>query len=610
MKKITFLVLLLFILMNIQAQDYLISFSGTGASTSVTSVKVENLTQGTNLTLAGNQVLHLRGSITAISEVSINQINGISFYPNPMEDFAFMEFDVPVGCSSRIELFDLSGRTIIATQQVLQPGRQSFKISGLGSGVYIARVNASNFFYSGKLISNKIAGSYAEIAWQETRPQKIITNTLKNASSEIYMQYNEGDVLKFTATDGEHSRVLVYRITQNGNILFPFYKCVDKDNRNYATVKLGNQIWMAENLAYLPAVNPATVGSYTQPFYYVYGYEGTNVATAKATPNYTTYGVLYNWPAAKAACPQGWHLPTDGEWGDLIGYLGGYFAAGKMKETGITHWLSPNTGAKNWSGFSGLPGGWRNSDKNFNRMGFSGCWWSSTEYDTHYAWYRDLYYNDEMVGWDYNRSKDFGVSVRCVKNPTLTTAGASSTASNVARCGGNVIFDGGTTVSVRGVCWNTTGNPTTADNKTTDGSGTGSFASNLTGITSNTKYYIRAYATNSLETYYGNQVTFTTLNTNQGVTDIEENIYKIVKIGDQIWLAENLKTTKYQDGTAIPNVAVAATWEGLTTGAYCWYNNNETDNKKTYGALYNWYAINTGKLCPTGWHVPSDAEWI
>lgn len=93
------------------------------------------------------------------------------------------------------------------------------------------------------------------------------------------------------------------------------------------------------------------------------------------------------------------------------------------------------------------------------------------------------------------------------------------------------------------------------------------------------------------------------------VTDIDGNVYKTVAIGTQTWMAENLKTTKYSDGSQIPNVTAKSQWDNLTTDAYCWYNNDASTYKAAYGALYNWYAVNTGKLCPTGWHVPSDTEW-
>ena len=92
------------------------------------------------------------------------------------------------------------------------------------------------------------------------------------------------------------------------------------------------------------------------------------------------------------------------------------------------------------------------------------------------------------------------------------------------------------------------------------------------------------------------------------ITDIDGNTYKTVTIGTQTWMAENLKVTKYNDGIAIPNVTDDTAWSELTTGALCDYDNTPS-NSETYGKLYNWHAVNTGKLCPTGWNVPSDAEW-
>jgi uncharacterized protein (TIGR02145 family) len=92
------------------------------------------------------------------------------------------------------------------------------------------------------------------------------------------------------------------------------------------------------------------------------------------------------------------------------------------------------------------------------------------------------------------------------------------------------------------------------------------------------------------------------------VKDVDGNWYQTVKIGDQWWMAENLRTTKYNDRTDIPLVIEGATWIGLTTPAYCWYDNDANANADIYGALYNWYAVNTGKLCPTGWHVPKENE--
>ncbi len=93
------------------------------------------------------------------------------------------------------------------------------------------------------------------------------------------------------------------------------------------------------------------------------------------------------------------------------------------------------------------------------------------------------------------------------------------------------------------------------------------------------------------------------------VKDKDGNTYKTIVIGTQTWMAENLRTTKYNDGTAIPLVTDNASWTNITTPGYCWYDNNQAANGNTYGALYSWYTVETGDLCPTGWHVPTDAEW-
>jgi uncharacterized protein (TIGR02145 family) len=171
---------------------------------------------------------------------------------------------------------------------------------------------------------------------------------------------------------------------------------------------------MAENMAYLPEVSPSSSGSYTEPRYYVYDYQGTDVAAAKNNKNYATYGVLYNWPSALAACPPGWHLPSDAEWTALSDYLGGKeVSGGKMKETGTAHWLSPNTGATNESGFSTLPGGNREPDGFFG-LGFMAMFWSSSvSENTSFAWDRLLSLKDDGVSRD-GHLKNNGFSVRCL----------------------------------------------------------------------------------------------------------------------------------------------------------------------------------------------------
>lgn len=188
--------------------------------------------------------------------------------------------------------------------------------------------------------------------------------------------------------------------------------------------------------------------------------------------------------------------------------------------------------------------------------------------------------------------------------PILTTSQLTSLTSNSAWCGGTILSDGGDIVKNRGVCWSTHFNPTVYDNHTSDGEGTGSFKSNITGLIAGSHYYIRAYATNSAGTAYGNGIIFT-----PPLTDIEGNLYSTVTIGEQVWIRENLKTTKFNDNTDIPFVTDNVTWINLYTPACSWYNNNNSFNDNNYGVLYNWFAVNTGKLCPVGWHVPNEDEW-
>ena len=193
--------------------------------------------------------------------------------------------------------------------------------------------------------------------------------------------------------------------------------------------------------------------------------------------------------------------------------------------------------------------------------------------------------------------------------PVLTTGNLYSITPTTAYCGGDITNDGGATVTARGVCWSTTQNPTIADSKTTDGTGTGTFTSAITGLTATTTYYVRAYATNSAGTSYGDELSFKTYTGT--VPDIDGNVYNTVTIGTQVWMAENLKTTKYRNGDLIGTTTPATLdISGESYTKYQWaYDGNES-NVATYGRLYTWYAVtDTRNVCPTGWHVPTDAEW-
>jgi uncharacterized protein (TIGR02145 family) len=194
--------------------------------------------------------------------------------------------------------------------------------------------------------------------------------------------------------------------------------------------------------------------------------------------------------------------------------------------------------------------------------------------------------------------------------PQVSTTTISNIQNNTAQSGGTISSDGGSSVTVRGVCWSTSPGPTVAlSNKTTNGSGSGTFNSSITGLQPSTTYYIRAYATNGVGTGYGQQLTFTTLAAGQ-FTDIDGNIYDTIAIGTQVWMKQNLKVSKYRNGDPIPTNLNNTTWQNTTSGAYAIYNNTAS-NDSIYGKLYNWYAVADSRgLCPTGWYVPGDAELL
>ena len=212
--------------------------------------------------------------------------------------------------------------------------------------------------------------------------------------------------------------------------------------------------------------------------------------------------------------------------------------------------------------------------------------------------------------------------------PTVVTTNISNVTSNSAVSGGNIMSDGGSPVSARGIVWSTIPNPTVSlSTITNNGNGLGIFSSPLNGLVSKSTYYARAYATNSVGTGYGNEISFTTSDITNvmgipctgtpTVKDIDGNSYNTVQIGTQCWTKENLRVSKYRDGSIIPldesggttGNSSAQIWSIRSMGARTVFGHNPA-NLALLGYLYNWYAISDPKgLCPSAWHVPSDAEW-
>ena len=224
--------------------------------------------------------------------------------------------------------------------------------------------------------------------------------------------------IEVSKTDGTQEKILISAIdsirlvsnTTTGT-------ATDIDGNVYSTVAIGTQVWLKENLRVtkyndgttIPLVTDATAWGNLTTAGYCWHNDDMNTYG-------TTYGALYNWYTVNTAklCPTGWHVPSDTAWTTLETYLGGssVAAGGKLKETGTTHWLSPNTGATNSSGFTALPGGYRFNYGTYDSIGNFGLWWSSTEDFAGYAWNRYLYYSYSNVV-RYGSNKSYGFSVRC-----------------------------------------------------------------------------------------------------------------------------------------------------------------------------------------------------
>jgi uncharacterized protein (TIGR02145 family) len=193
----------------------------------------------------------------------------------------------------------------------------------------------------------------------------------------------------------------------------------DIDGNMYSTIQIGSQCWMAENLKVTHYRNGDPIPNVTSDYIWFELTTGAYCNYNNDEGNVDVYGRLYNWHAVvdgRNIAPEGWHVPSDAEWQILVDYLGGdAVAGGEMKEAGITHWLSPNTGATNASGFTGLPAGRRDLDGYFLNLGGIGYFWSTTEAPANHAWYRNLhYFLAGVTHGDYARVGGF--SVRCVKD--------------------------------------------------------------------------------------------------------------------------------------------------------------------------------------------------
>jgi uncharacterized protein (TIGR02145 family) len=429
MKKYLSLIILTILAINLFAQDITVSFKTSDEGAVIDSVLAINLATNATVILPDNETLTLVNSTNGVP--SIRNVKG-SIFPNPCNSSATLQFSTNADDDATIQIVNSSGQLVMDKKKVLSAGAHSFSVGFPSPGIYIVLARTGNEVLSFKEASNMVGMQEASLSYLGSSQRSLETATLKSATTGITLNYSTGNNIMYTLYSGKNIRVMIDQPTASKTYDVAFYECADKNGKNYKTVTIGTQTWMAENLAYLPSItSPGTSYSFTEPCYYVYDYDGTNVTGAKATSNYTTYGVLYNWSAAMAGsasssanpsgvqgvCPVGWHLPSDAECIQLTDYLGGEsVAGGKLKETGTTHWSSPNTDATNETGFTALPGGYHDGGGVYRQVGDGGTWWSATKYDTNRAWGWYVSNYSSYLSRSGHLGNNLAFSVRCVRD--------------------------------------------------------------------------------------------------------------------------------------------------------------------------------------------------
>ena len=413
----------------------------------------------------------------------------------------------------------------------------------------------------------------------------------------------------------------------------------DYDGNFYNTVQIGDQCWMRENLRVTHYADGnslydklPTNGDESLVEQYGYLYPWSEIMHNAASSNAYPSGV-------QGICPDGWHVPSLTEWQMLFDYVSSQsgnvcgsdpnnIAKALASKTGWFNDFSEcnvgnNQNQNNTTGFNALPA---------SSLASVASFWTTTENLSNWSdnpkYVLMRYDNSEVeIYSSYDSYYDY-LSVRCIRTeaaiaPAVSTISINTNADSMTvTVTGEVTSDGHAMV-YRGICWSTAQYPTLSPGLSSiyvhgvslsAGTGVGTFSVNLPGLQSGHTYYVRAYAYNSSDTVYGDQLTVTPTFQSLGascpetnrVIDKSGNVYNTVQIGNQCWMKENLRTKQYSNGDSVSTY---------------YYPNGEQSNQTTYGLLYNWSTVMNGAssssanpsgvqgICPTGWHVPSQSEW-
>jgi uncharacterized protein (TIGR02145 family) len=444
---------------------------------------------------------------------------------------------------------------------------------------------------------------------QATSYQAVIRNSSGNALA------NQPVKVRFSIRDSSANGTIVYRETQSPTtnaqgLINLFAGQGTATTGTFATINWGSKSKFLQTEIDITGGNNFTDMGTTQLMSVPYAlYANTANTAVNGNPNGTTVGEMLYWNGAT------WVKIAPGTYGQSLTICDGIPTWGGCAPKLTTNSISSvsftsATGGGNITADGGASVTARGvcwstsanptialSTKTLSGTG-SGSFSSFITGLTPNTLYHVRAYATNSVGTSYGSELTFTTLATTL--PTITTTVITAIANTTANSGGSIGSDGGSAITEKGVCWSTSPNPTISlSTKTNNGTGSGSFTSNITGLTAGVLYYVRAYATNNLGTAYGAQQTFTTVT------------LPSVTIGSQAWSTKNLNVTTYRNGDPIPQVTDPTQWANLTTGAWCWYNNDSATYAATYGRLYNWYAVNDSRgIAPLGWHIPTDNEWV
>ncbi len=746
MKKAKLLILIMLAASAVKAQNIVLEFHANHscAQVGLDSLWIENLTQG------GMMVLYYPDNIAVFTVTDIgdfdpghNQLHVSQNYPNPFSALTYIDVYLATPDVVSLNVYDLTGRTVVRHEDILEEGMHRFSFSAGVEKTYILTVTSNKHVEKRIMLQMGVASSaVSEISYlgasvddapkaapkssdfnfspgddlmftgyvtdfvenmdygvindaPETSTEYLfdIANTPPDQPSEIsgedYVPVNATGLVygveeiqgltylwsvpdgwEITQGQGSHA-ITVDAGSDSGDVSVKAQNncgmseasvlsvdvyepepgtVTDIDGNVYQTVIIGDQEWMAENLRVTRYNNEddiptglsdtewenATDGAYTL-YPHDGGYTEDDVEGINSDEEMVeAHGKLYNWYAVddpRGLCPEGWHVPSDADWTQLVDYVvdqgypqecdnpnGAGNALKSCRQVNSPLGRDCDTSEHpRWNanethygfdefGFSAVPGGGLDTGGLYYGIGGGGYWWSSTEASSSSAWarYMGRGYGDVLRG---SNGKRDGFSVRCIRDateePTLYHLQLEADPENAGTVNGAGEYQEGDEVNITATAeegWefvNWTGDTDHVDDPTSANATVTMPAENIS-LTANFQ------DKDDADIIYGD-----------GVIDIDGNEYITVIIGNQEWMAENLRVSKYNNGDNIPTGLSDEDWEDTTDGARAIYPywliyglSSEEEVVDAYGKLYNWYAVNdTRGLCPTGWSVPSDADW-